>query len=173
MSNTPAGESLRADVLTALRSILSYIDLTLDDLLVGCEDECDGPRHWPLALAYRYLLVSVVLYAVVEIVGVLGWLTSGYRCEPCNSRRGGVSGSRHKGGFEGGEPHAAVDYQWDDSAPVYALLEWVQANGGAAALGDLLRRWTGLNVGVGLIFYSGARRIHLDVREGDYLDVQI
>jgi len=95
-----------------------------------------------------------------------GWptLTSALRCWPCNRRRGGAERSRHLGQRSGGEPYAAVDVQWQTVAPAQRL--YALAVDGRFQ--RMFRRWTGTRLGIGLIFYG--RRIHLDVRESDYVE---
>jgi len=130
--------------------------------------ECDPPHEWPTYTQAYYVYAALALQLLVHVIGG-AWprVTSGLRCRPCNTRRGGADQSRHLGGQSGGKPYAAFDVQWDTTAIPRALYEnWVR-NG---RFQRLFRRWTGTNLGIGIIFYG--TRIHLDVREHDYVEVK-
>lgn len=137
------------------------------DLMEGCASECDGPDDWPESRAVTYAYLVLAIYALVQVVGEVPAITSGYRCDSCNRRRGGAARSRHLAGTSGGLPYGAVDIQWrpgvlESSGLAFRLRE----------IPDYIRRYTGLDVGVGVIMYRGRRRLHLDFRERDYIDDQ-
>lgn len=171
-----ATEPPRDQALHFLSNTLAYAGEGLDALTRG-NTECDHATTWPMWRIYWYAVASMVLVACVQVAGAVGRITSGWRCGPANARRGGSLRSRHLAGDTDpragapGKPYAAIDYQWDNPAPFERLRGWVHANGGASALGDVLRRWTRVDVGVGIIFYRG-NRIHVDVRANDWMDDQ-
>lgn len=132
------------------------------DLVEGC-DECAGPEDWPHERAVIYAYLVYAIYALAREVGEVPAITSGYRCEPCNKRRGGAARSRHLAGTAGGAPYGAVDIQWKPGK-IGVLLDNIDD------IPRFLRDQLGLTVGVGVIAYPGKRRLHLDFRERDYID---
>lgn len=131
-------------------------------LVAGCP-ECARPGDWPIwrLRAYAWLIYSV--HVLAYVAGSYPTITSAYRCAQCNRRRDGAPRSRHLAMTSGGAPYVAVDVQWDTSTaarPVVSMLYRIPA---------YIRRATGLDVGVGVIVYPGARRLHLDYRERDYV----
>lgn len=146
-------------------NLLSGIGKSSADLIEGCP-ECDGPENWPTDRAIVYAYLSIFVYGLANITGRVPAITSGYRCAPCNVRRGGAARSRHLAGESGGAPYGALDIQWPVGylENVIPYLEF---------LPDYLRAYAGLSgVGVGVIAYAGRRRLHVDLRERDYIEDQ-
>lgn len=134
------------------------------DLVEGCP-ECDGPESWPESRAIVYAYLVVAIYGLANYIGEVPAITSGYRCGPCNIRRGGATKSRHLAGEHGGLEYGAVDIQWK-SGVIGNRFDNLKS------LPQTIREITGLNVGVGVIAYKGNRRIHVDFRERDFVDDQ-
>lgn len=141
---------------------LSPLGQGADSLYEGCY-ECGGLESWPWHRTYYYALLVYAIYGLAYWTGAWPRITSGYRCAPCNRRRDGAPRSRHLAMTGGGKPYAAVDLQWRSGVidrTIGAYLPYVPA---------LVRRSTGWRYGVGVILYPGTRRIHLDLREQDYV----
>lgn len=146
-----------------LNQLLAPLGKSVADLMEGCE-ECDWPDAWPVERVITYAYLTIFIYAMGDITGRVPIITSGYRCGPCNIRRGGASRSRHLGGSEGGAPYGAIDIQWPANYlnNVIPYLHY---------LPDYLRAYAGLSgVGIGVIAYKGARRLHIDLRTNDYIE---
>lgn len=137
------------------------------DLVEGCP-ECPGPSAWPpdRALTYAYLVLAI--YGLANVVGAVPAITSGFRCGPCNARRGGAPRSRHLAGTSGGANFGAVDIQWRPGVLAGAgVLE------NLSEVPEFLRHYTGLpHSQWGVIAYRGDRRLHIDLRERDYVEDQ-
>lgn len=131
-------------------------------LYQGCY-ECGTLAQWPWYRTYYYAILVYAIYAMAYWAGSWPRITSGFRCELCNRRRGGAARSRHLTMTAGGEPYAAVDIQWPGgviSTNIGRYLNYVPG---------YVRQATGWKYGVGVILYPGTRRIHLDLRERDYV----
>ena len=142
--------------------LMGGLGMSSGALVAGC-DECDGPEAWPESRAVVYAYLVIAIYALAREVGVVPVITSGYRCAPCNERRDGATRSRHLAETGGGKPYGAVDIQWE-AGKIDVLIENIDQ------IPDLIRQATGLTVGVGVIAYPGRRRLHLDLRENDYVN---
>ena len=144
--------------------IMAPLGMTAADLVKGCP-ECSGPGNWPedRAIIYAYLVIAI--YGLTNVVGEPPKITSGYRCAPCNERRGGAKRSRHLAGTSGGADYGAVDIQWGPGK-IGVLLD------NLTEIPAFVRAVTGLDIGVGVIAYKGSRRLHLDLRASDYVSDQ-
>lgn len=154
-----------ADYSSYFDWLLSGLGKSSADLVEGCP-ECDGPENWPYERALVYAYLSLAVYALANATGRVPAITSGYRCEACNTRRDGAPRSRHLAGTAGGAPYGALDIQWPGGYldGVISQLDQVP---------DFIRQAIGLQgVGVGVIAYAGKRRLHIDLRERDYVDDQ-
>lgn len=153
----------------ALVGALAVYGYSPSVLNAGCP-ECQPVWNWPQERIVRFFLAWQLVDASIQIARVIPEITSAFRCPPCNERRDGADQSGHLADL-GGEPLAAFDIQFPTREHQLRVLEWVNANGGKHAFGNLLRSWTGLDVHAGVIFYNGSPRIHLDVRDYDWLKI--
>ena len=138
-------------------------------LTAGCS-ECAPVWNWPTERIVRFFVAWQLVDASIQIARVVPEITSAFRCPPCNERRDGAPESGHMADM-GGEPYAAFDIEFPWRADQMRVLKWVNANGQKNAFGDLLRAWTGLDLHAGVIFYNGSPRIHLDIRDYDWLKI--
>lgn len=157
-------------------TMLRPLGYTWNVLNIGCESECAHPRRWDAKRLYQYALLTLVIQLVSNIAQAYPSLTSMFRCPPCNDRRGGVKGSRHLAETGQGKAYSAGDLQWKTTGPVSKLLPYLQKyDDRHTYLGKLVRDWfasMGLpsDIGIGVIIYG--RRIHLDIRTYDYVEIK-
>lgn len=152
----------------AIRYMLEYLGLSEGTPTVGC-DECP---EWPGLPRVKRLALLWMLYVLTGMWWLCGRgsfdVTSMIRCGPCNSRRGGVGGSRHLYGDPPGKPFAAVDVVPDEAMASSARAMAIDDPHG---LCNKIRETTGWPGGIGLIIYASGRW-HLDIRQADYVEVK-